>query len=70
MQKEPSQELDQRRRMILKAVVEAHIKSGEPVGSKLLAEMLPVTLSPATIRKLSFMGSFFMPVRRVRGMAG
>ncbi len=52
MQKEPSQELDQRRRMILKAVVEAHIKSGEPVGSKLLAEMLPVTLSPATIRNV------------------
>lgn len=46
------QELGERRSMILKAVVEAHIRSGEPVGSKLLAEMLPVTLSPATIRNV------------------
>ena len=36
--------LDERRAMILKAIVEEHIRSGEPVGSKFLAERLPVAL--------------------------
>ena len=45
-----AEELNERHRMILKAIVEAHIRSGEPIGSKLLAEQLPVSLSSATIR--------------------
>ena len=45
-------ELTERQRMILKAVVDAHVQSGEPVGSKLLANELPVTLSSATIRNV------------------
>ncbi len=45
-------ELNQRQKMILKAVVDAHIESGEPIGSKLLSEALPVSLSSATIRNV------------------
>lgn len=44
--------LDERRAMILKAIVEEHIRSGEPVGSKSLVERLPVALSSATIRNV------------------
>ncbi len=52
MQNESFEGLGPRRSMILKAVVEAHVRSGEPVGSKLLSEMLPVSLSSATIRNV------------------
>lgn len=45
-------ELGERQRMILKAIVEEHISSGEPVGSKFLAERLSVSLSSATIRNV------------------
>ncbi len=38
--------------MILKAIIDSHIESGEPIGSKLLAGMLPVSLSSATIRNV------------------
>ena len=38
--------------MILKAIIDAHVESGEPVGSKLLAQELPVSLSSATIRNV------------------
>ncbi len=38
--------------MILKAVIDSHIASGEPIGSKLLAQELPVSLSSATIRNV------------------
>ena len=47
-----SEYLDERKAMILKAIVEEHIRSGEPVGSKLLAERIPATLSSATIRNV------------------
>ena len=45
-------ELSDRQRMILKAIIDSHVKSGEPVGSKLLASELPVNLSSATIRNV------------------
>ncbi len=45
-------ELNERQCMILKAVVNAHIESGEPIGSKLLSEQIPVNLSSATIRNV------------------
>jgi len=45
-------ELTERQRMILKAIIDAHVDSGEPVGSKLLAQELPVSLSSATIRNV------------------
>lgn len=44
--------LTERQSMILKAIIDSHIESGEPIGSKLLANMLPVSLSPATIRNV------------------
>lgn len=43
-------ELSQRKQSVLKAVVEAYIDSGEPIGSKALCTILGTTLSPATLR--------------------
>ncbi len=42
--------ISQRKRQILKAIVEAHIAYGEPVGSKYLAASQTLSCSPATIR--------------------
>lgn len=42
--------LSDRKKRILKAVVEAHIQGGEPVGSKYLTESKQLTCSSATIR--------------------
>lgn len=44
------QGLSERKRLILKAIVEAHIQDGEPVGSKSLLESRMLTCSSATIR--------------------
>lgn len=46
------EELGERQKLILGAIVEEHIRSGEPVGSKLLVDRLPVSLSSATIRNV------------------
>jgi len=43
-------DLNNRSREILKAVVDAYMASGEPVGSRAVAERLGMTLSSATIR--------------------
>lgn len=43
-------ELSDRKEQILSAIVERFIATGEPVGSKFLAAMLPLSVSPATIR--------------------
>jgi len=43
-------ELSERKRAILKAVVDVHIKLGEPVGSKFLTQNEQIALSSATIR--------------------
>ncbi len=43
-------ELSERKRLILKAIVEAHIKLGEPVGSKYLTQDAGIPFSSATIR--------------------
>jgi len=42
--------LNERKKTILSAVVEHYIRTGEPVGSKYLAEHLDLNVSPATIR--------------------
>lgn len=44
------QKLTDRKKLILKAVIEAHIETGEPVGSKLLTTNKQIMLSSATIR--------------------
>ncbi len=43
-------ELSARKRLILKAIVEAHIEDGDPVGSKYLMENTGISCSSATIR--------------------
>ena len=43
-------ELSERKKLILVAIVEAHIKLGEPVGSKYLTEQAKIPYSSATIR--------------------
>ncbi len=42
--------LSDRKKLILKAIVEVHIRGGEPVGSKYLTESQQLTCSSATIR--------------------
>ncbi len=42
--------LSERKKQILKAIVEAHIQGGEPVGSKYITERGQLTCSSATIR--------------------
>ena len=43
-------EFNDRKKMILKAVIDAYIRGGEPVGSKSLTQSANIKLSPATIR--------------------
>ena len=43
-------ELGERKQKILTAIIDAYIKTGEPVGSKVLATMLDNAVSSATIR--------------------
>ena len=43
-------ELSERKKSILKAIIEAHIKLGEPVGSKYLMQEANIPYSSATIR--------------------
>ncbi|NPV58992.1 MAG: heat-inducible transcription repressor HrcA [Actinobacteria bacterium] len=57
--------LDKRQQKILKAVVHRYIMTGNPIGSKALAETLNLGVSPATIRnelsKLEGMGYLYQP---------
>ncbi len=43
-------EITKRKKHILAAVIERYIKTGEPVGSKLLLESLDISVSSATVR--------------------
>ena len=47
---EKSSALSERKKLILKAIVDAHIADGEPVGSKYLMESKQIPCSSATIR--------------------
>ncbi len=57
--------LTPRKLQILKAIVDAHIENGDPVGSRYLSEMTELTCSPATIRnemaELEQMGYLIQP---------
>src|SRR6201996_4958932 len=44
--------LDQRSREIFRRIVESYLANGEPVGSRSLSRVLPMTLSPASIRNV------------------
>ena len=57
--------LTPRKMQILKAIVDAHIAGGEPVGSKYLSQDVKISCSPATIRnemaELEEMGYLVQP---------
>jgi heat-inducible transcriptional repressor len=44
--------LNERARTILRQIVDSYLATGEPVGSRNLARVLPITLSPASIRNV------------------
>ena len=44
--------LDPRSAAVLREIVEQYVETGEPVGSRTLARLLPMGLSPATIRNV------------------
>jgi heat-inducible transcriptional repressor len=48
----PATALDDRRRQILRTLIQLHIETGEPVGSESLSRALNRSLSPATLRHL------------------
>jgi len=58
-------ELNERKKLILKAVIEEHIRTGEPVGSKFISFDKQISLSSATIRnemaELTEMGYLMQP---------
>ncbi|MBH0237387.1 heat-inducible transcriptional repressor HrcA [Methylobrevis albus] len=45
-------DLDERSREIFKRIVESYLDTGEPVGSRNLARILPMALSPASVRNV------------------
>ncbi len=44
--------LDQRSAAVLREIVEQYVETGEPMGSRTLSRLLPLNLSPATIRNV------------------
>ena len=44
--------LDARSREIFKRIVESYLETGEPVGSRNLSRIIPMTLSPASVRNI------------------
>lgn len=60
-----SSSLSERKKQILKAIIDAHISCGEPVGSKSLSQNKQIALSSATIRnelaELTEMGYLAQP---------
>jgi heat-inducible transcriptional repressor len=44
--------LDERRREVLRSLIQLHVETGEPVGSESLSRALHRTLSPATLRNI------------------
>src|SRR5271157_2931155 len=57
--------LADRQREVFRRLVEAFLASGEPVGSRTLSQLLPIALSPASIRNvmadLEGMGLLYAP---------
>ena len=44
--------LDERSREIFRRIVEGYLESGEPLGSRNLSRILPMSLSPASVRNV------------------
>ncbi|MGN6584157.1 MAG: heat-inducible transcriptional repressor HrcA [Rhizobiaceae bacterium] len=59
------QALDQRSREIFRLIVESYMRDGEPLGSRNLSRLLPLSLSPATVRNvmsdLEHLGLIYAP---------
>ena len=57
--------LNERAREIFRQIVESYLATGEPVGSRNLSRLLPITLSPASVRNvmsdLEQLGLIFAP---------
>ncbi len=45
-------QLNERSREIFRQIVESYLETGEPVGSRNLARIIPMTLSPASVRNV------------------
>jgi heat-inducible transcriptional repressor len=45
-------ELNERSREIFRSIVESYLATGEPVGSRNISRILPMTLSPASVRNV------------------
>jgi heat-inducible transcriptional repressor len=61
--------LNERSREIFRQIVESYLATGEPVGSRNLSRLLPITLSPASVRNvmsdLEQLGLIFAPRRSI-----
>ena len=44
--------LDERSGEIFRRIVESYLESGEPLGSRNLSRILPMSLSPASVRNV------------------
>lgn len=59
-------QLTDRAREIFRQIVDSYLASGEPVGSRQLSRLLPMTLSPASIRNvmqdLEELGLVLLPI--------
>ena len=44
--------LDERSREVFRHIVEGYLENGEPLGSRSLARLLPMSLSPASVRNV------------------
>src|SRR5947209_3941545 len=58
-------QLNERSREIFRQIVESYLATGEPVGSRNLTRLIPMTLSPASVRNvmsdLEQLGLIFAP---------
>lgn len=48
----PLIDLNQRSREIFRRIVESYLETGEPVGSRSLSRLIPIALSPASVRNV------------------
>jgi hypothetical protein len=64
-------QLNERSREIFRHIVESYLATGEPVGSRNLSRILPMTLSPASVRNvMSDLSSSVWFMRRILRRAG
>src|SRR5260370_35550578 len=64
--------LNARSREIFRRIVESYLSTGEPLGSRHLSRMLPISLSPASVRNvmqdLEELGLIYSPHASARGL--